>query len=88
MLEAIGLGSFAVIGSSKCFDQGLPAITCIYLGVLTGTGGGAIRDTMSGHIPGIFKEDLICISSLTGSFLFIMIRTFVSLSDAWLTALS
>ncbi|HEY4560146.1 MAG TPA: TRIC cation channel family protein, partial [Lysobacter sp.] len=49
--DAVGLGLFAVIGTGKALDHGLGAVGAVMLGILTGVGGGIVRDLLSMQIP-------------------------------------
>jgi uncharacterized membrane protein YeiH len=50
-LESLSLGLFAVIGTQKALSAGLPVAAAIMLGVITGIGGGLLRDLFTGQIP-------------------------------------
>lgn len=52
--DAIVLGVWAVAGASKALAFGLPSLTAIFMGVLTATGGGIIRDVTLGQTPQVF----------------------------------
>src|SRR5690606_28326661 len=44
VLDALGLGFFALTGTVKAVDAGLGPLAAVLLGVLTGCGGGLLRD--------------------------------------------
>jgi uncharacterized membrane protein YeiH len=64
VLDAVGLSVFAVIGAAKALDFGLGVAPAILLGVLTGVGGGTIRDTLIRQIPSVLHSDLYAIPAL------------------------
>lgn len=69
--DALGLGIFTVIGCSKameCGNDGL--ILIVFLGVLTGVGGGVLRDMMCLQVPYIFKKHIYAVASMCGALLF------------------
>ncbi|KNC82891.1 hypothetical protein SARC_04834 [Sphaeroforma arctica JP610] len=70
LLDAIGLGAFVVMGATKSLQLDLPIPTCIFMAVLSGAGGGVIRDTLSGRIATVFKEDVYCVSAGLGAFIY------------------
>ncbi|MFR3322063.1 MAG: TRIC cation channel family protein [Lachnospiraceae bacterium] len=51
--DTIGLGIFTVVGSSAAIDAGYGdnRFLIVFVGVLTGVGGGMIRDMMAGTMP-------------------------------------
>lgn len=52
--DAIVLGAWAVTGCVKALSFGLPLLSAIFMGVLTGVGGGMLRDIAIGQVPSIF----------------------------------
>lgn len=52
--DAIILGVWAVTGAVKALSFDMPLISAVFLGLLTATGGGMIRDVASGQVPRIF----------------------------------
>ncbi|MEP6729951.1 MAG: trimeric intracellular cation channel family protein [bacterium] len=53
--DALGLALFSVIGAQIAEAQGLPAVSCILLGTVTGTAGGVVRDVLSAEVPLLFR---------------------------------
>jgi uncharacterized membrane protein YeiH len=49
--DAIGLGTFVVIGTTKALDFQLGWLGAILMGVTTGTAGGVIRDILANQVP-------------------------------------
>ena len=68
-MDAIGLGIFTVIGVETAYTN--VADTNVYLavfvGVLTGVGGGVMRDVMAGNTPYIFTKHFYACASLIGA---------------------
>jgi uncharacterized membrane protein YeiH len=56
LLDAAGLGLFAVAGTLKALDLGTIALTAVIVGVLTGVGGGVLRDLLAGETPRLLAE--------------------------------
>jgi uncharacterized membrane protein YeiH len=67
VLDAVGLGVFAVIGASKAVAFGLDIGPAIILGAITGVGGGTIRDTLLRQVPSVLHSDLYAIPALIGA---------------------
>ena len=59
VLDAAGLGLFAVTGASIAAEHGLAAIPAVMVGVVTATGGGVIRDVLAGEAPQVFQQDSV-----------------------------
>jgi uncharacterized membrane protein YeiH len=51
VLDAAGLGLFAVTGASKSLGLGLGAVPAVILGAVTGVGGGRCATSCSGRSP-------------------------------------
>lgn len=67
LLDALGLGVFAVAGSLKSLDFGLDPVPAVLLGVVTGVGGGIIRDLLAGDIPLVLRRDIYALAALFGA---------------------
>ncbi|WP_138466707.1 trimeric intracellular cation channel family protein [Poseidonocella sp. HB161398] len=67
LLDAAGLGVFAVSGCHKALEHGLDPLAAVLLGVMTGVGGGALRDIMSAEIPRVLREDVYAAAALAGA---------------------
>ncbi len=55
--DAQALGFFAIVGTRKGLAHGLAPTVSIALGVITGVAGGIIRDTLTGQVPLVFRQD-------------------------------
>jgi uncharacterized membrane protein YeiH len=53
--DALGLALFSVAGAQIAERSGLPAISGIVLGTVTGAAGGVVRDVLSAEIPLILR---------------------------------
>lgn len=65
--DAIGLAFFAVAGAEKALEYGLDPIIAALLGMLTGIGGGMLRDVLVTEIPVVLRADLYALAALTGA---------------------
>lgn len=72
LLDAIGLGIFSVIGVRTAIDKGFIQNTfmCVFMGMMTGVGGGIIRDLLSMTIPAVLQKRIYAVASLAGSAVF------------------
>lgn len=67
LLDALGLGVFAVAGTSKALAFGLhPAAACL-IGVLTAVGGGVVRDVLVSEIPRVLREEIYAVAAVIGA---------------------
>jgi uncharacterized membrane protein YeiH len=73
--DAVGLAAFAATGAIVAWDAGLSAFGVLVCAMLTGTGGGAIRDLLVGRTPGILVEDFYATCALAGATVFWVLRT-------------
>jgi uncharacterized membrane protein YeiH len=67
LLDAAGLGLFAVTGTSKALQYQLGPGTAVLLGVLTGVGGGVLRDVLVSEVPTILRSELYAVAALGGA---------------------
>lgn len=73
--DAIGLSAFAATGAIVAWDANLSVFGVLVCAMLTGTGGGAIRDLLVGRTPGILVEDFYATCALAGGVAFWVLRT-------------
>ena len=67
LFDAIGLGLFAVIGAGKALAYGVGPVGAVMLGVLTGIGGGIVRDVLVMQVPGVLQRELYAVAALLGA---------------------
>jgi uncharacterized membrane protein YeiH len=65
--DAIGLAFFAVAGTQKALVYGLNPVMAALLGMLTGIGGGMLRDVLVTEVPTVLRADLYALAALAGS---------------------
>jgi uncharacterized membrane protein YeiH len=65
--DAIGLAFFAVAGAEKALVHGLNPVMAALLGMLTGIGGGMLRDVLVMQIPTVLRSDLYALAALVGA---------------------
>ena len=54
--DALGLGLFTANGTQIAIDQGLPAVVCVLMGVVTSVFGGVLRDVLCNDVPAAFSD--------------------------------
>ncbi|GAB3748606.1 trimeric intracellular cation channel family protein [Nocardiopsis nanhaiensis] len=69
LFDAAGLSLFAVIGATKALEHGFGPLQAVILGVITGVGGGTIRDTLLNRVPTVLSADsrLYAIPAMLGA---------------------
>lgn len=66
VFDAAGLALFAVVGTSKALAHGLGPVPAVLLGVLTGTGGGMVRDVLVSEVPAVLRAEIYAVAALAG----------------------
>ena len=67
VFDAAGLGLFAVAGATKALAYGAGPVAAMLLGMLTGIGGGIVRDVLVREIPTVLRRELYAIAALAGA---------------------
>lgn len=75
MMDAIGLAIFTVVGVNIGIRQGYLKNTflLVFLGTITGVGGGLLRDIMAGMPPYIFVRHIYACASIVGALICVWI---------------
>lgn len=68
-MDSIGLGVFTAIGVQRCFETVPEAgvFLAVFVGVMTGVGGGVLRDVLAGDMPYIFVKHFYASASIIGA---------------------
>ena len=69
IMDSVGLGIFTVMGIWNALDFSPERSTflLIFVGVITGVGGGVLRDVLAGNTPYIFVKHVYACASLLGA---------------------
>lgn len=67
LFDAGGLALFAVSGAIKALAFGLGPVTAVLLGMLTGIGGGMVRDVLTAEVPAVLRGDVYAVAALAGA---------------------
>lgn len=73
--DAVGLSAFAIQGAMFAVQLELPLSAVIVAALLTGAGGGIIRDLLAGRRPLVFKKEIYAVWAACGG-LFIGLGVF------------
>ncbi len=76
LFDAIGLAAFSITGMEVAFGtkSGENALLVISMGVITGIGGGIIRDILVDKIPYVLKKHIYALASIIGCIVYYIIR--------------
>jgi uncharacterized membrane protein YeiH len=85
-LDAGGAALFALIGANKVLMLDAPKPMAVILGVLTGIGGGLIRDVLAGRPTLLMSREIYATPILFGCIVFVFLRTNLSFLVAGLIA--
>jgi uncharacterized membrane protein YeiH len=67
LFDAVGLSLFAVAGAQKALAFGLSPMMAALLGMLTGIGGGMVRDMLLAEVPSVLRSELYAVAALAGA---------------------
>lgn len=67
LVDAAGMGLFAVAGARKAIDYGLGPVGSCVIGMITAIGGGLLRDVLVREIPSILHKEIYATAALLGS---------------------
>ncbi len=67
MLDAAGLAFFCVAGAEKALAFGLSPVMAALLGMLTGVGGGMVRDILLAEVPSVLRSEFYAVAALAGA---------------------
>ncbi len=67
LFDAAGLGIFAVAGTEKALQFGIPPIMAMLLGMVSGIGGGMVRDVLAARVPVVLQGDIYALAALAGA---------------------
>ena len=89
VVDAVGLGMFTVIGIQAAHAETNAQGVYLYLfvGVVTGVGGGVLRDIFAGEKPSIFVEHIYATASILGAAVCIILWEPAGRAVAMLTGL-
>lgn len=67
ILDAAGLALFAISGAFKALAFGLGPVAAVLLGILTGIGGGMVRDLLVAQVPSVLTSELYAVAAGVGA---------------------
>lgn len=80
--DAVGLGTFVVIGTGKALDFQIGFLGSVMAGVMTATAGGVIRDILSNQVPLVLRKEVYASACVAGAILLTLLHD-TSLPPNW-----
>ena len=65
--DALGLGLYSASAARLALDAGLPVLSVCLLAVVTGAGGGILRDLIVNEIPLVFRREIYALCAVAGA---------------------
>ena len=73
--DAVGMGVFAATAILLAQRSGQHSVWLMaFVAMLTGTGGGVLRDVLAGEVPGVFRRHVYVSAVIAGAALFLLIQ--------------
>lgn len=69
--DAMGLAVFSVLGAQAALAANAPAVIAIFMGAVTATFGGVVRDVLLNEPPLILKQDIYATAALIGAAVYV-----------------
>jgi uncharacterized membrane protein YeiH len=74
VLDAAGLALFAVAGTEKALAYKIHPAIATLMGMLTGCGGGVLRDMLLAQVPRVLRIDIYATAALFGSVVMVVLQ--------------
>ena len=84
--DTLGLGVFTVVGIEAAGEAG--GALLLFVGVVTGVGGGVLRDVLAGTVPRIFRKNVYALATMAGAAANILLAKFLPAQLAMLIGFS
>jgi uncharacterized membrane protein YeiH len=72
--DALGLSAFGLVGCHVALQFGAPFVIAVFMGMVTATGGGVIRDVLTNTQPMILCGQIYATAALLGSLIYASLR--------------
>ena len=87
-IDIMSVALFVVCGTEKALTYNLSSIACVFMGTITGVGGGMLRDSMTGDIPRIFrKSNFYAICAVVGAIVYTIAGRYFGINRTWVVIL-
>lgn len=82
IVDAAGLGLFAIVGANLALELGFTVPIAVACGLLSGAGGGVLRDVLAGRRPLIMGGEIYATAAIAGATLFSVLVELADVSEA------
>lgn len=86
VVDAAGLSLFAVAGAEKALQFKMHPFIAALMGMITGVGGGIVRDLLLAQVPRVLRADVYATAALAGAVIMLVARK-LRLSPTWAAVL-
>ncbi|MDF2937619.1 MAG: trimeric intracellular cation channel family protein [Paenibacillaceae bacterium] len=81
--DAVGLGVFTAVGAKAALGLGYDEpFIILSMGLITGIGGGVVRDMFSREIPYVFRKEVYAVASILGAGTLILVHHYLPITFA------
>ena len=83
-MDTLGLGIFTVVGINTAWNTSneFGHFLLVFVGVITGVGGGVLRDMLAGNTPYIFVKHVYACASLAGAIVCVYTWDYIGMTRA------
>ena len=67
LADALGLALFTSTGTAVALDRGAQPVTAGLVGVISGVGGGVLRDVLLAEIPLVLRREIYALAAVVGA---------------------
>ena len=82
IFDAIGLAVFTITAAVRASQLEYPLIGILFVSVITGTGGGILRDIIVNDVPLLFRREIYAVAAIAGALLFLFLEARIRLLPA------
>jgi uncharacterized membrane protein YeiH len=86
VLDAAGLAIFAIAGTEKAMLHKMNPLVAVFLGTITGVGGGTVRDVLLNQVPTVLRFEVYASAALLGS-ICMAAATTIRIRSTWAASL-
>jgi uncharacterized membrane protein YeiH len=79
--DAVGLSLFVVVGADIALEAGFSASVAVIAGLVSGVGGGVIRDLLAGRTPLIMRGEIYATAAVAGAVLFVALEELTAMPE-------